>query len=154
MSPPYFLDALKLDAESAAAAEDGLRRDFAQRLKEIETARVFAFRRLNLARATTDIVAVAADEKAAVADAIAMLRGKLNWSSDSQARAEVLSRFAAVAQAVFLSLAPRGDGAEAAGVPDVVAAFESFERWYRDTHPNPFWILLDTYIPETPVVDF
>jgi hypothetical protein len=69
-----------------------------------------------------------------------------------------LSRFAAVAQAMFASLAPTpadGDGHKNdAPRPDVVGALADFERWYAETHPNAFWILFETYMPETPVVDF
>jgi hypothetical protein len=38
--------------------------------------------------------------------------------------------------------------------PDVIEVLAEFERWYRETHPNPFWKLFETYMPETPVVDF
>jgi len=34
------------------------------------------------------------------------------------------------------------------------AALASFEAWYRDTHPGPFWALFDHDMPETPLVDF
>jgi hypothetical protein len=71
---------------------------------------------------------------------------------DIKARTTVLSRFAPVAQAMFASLAPAND--ETAPAPDVIAALAEFERWYGATHPNPFWILFENYMPETPVVDF
>ncbi len=31
---------------------------------------------------------------------------------------------------------------------------KAFEEWYAQTHPQPFWILFENYMPETPVVDF
>ena len=30
----------------------------------------------------------------------------------------------------------------------------SSKRWYAATHPQPFWVLFETYMPETPRVDF
>jgi hypothetical protein len=57
-----------------------------------------------------------------------------------------------VVQAMFASLAPSDD--EDAPTPDVIGALSEFERWYGETHPNPFWTLFENYLPETPVVDF
>jgi hypothetical protein len=152
MPGPSFLDDLKRATERAAAVENDFRREIAQRIKALESERAFAFRRFNLMRAIADVVASAESEEIAVASATALLRTKLGWSSDSEARSAVLSRFAPVAQAMFASLAPPGD--EDAPTPDVIGALAEFERWYGETHPNPFWILFENYIPETPVVDF
>ena len=154
MTPgPSFLDDLKRATERATAAEHDFRREIAQRIKALERERAFAFRRFNLMRAIADVVASAESEEIAVAGATALLRAKLGWSSDSEARSAVLSRFAPVAQAMFASLAPSDDD-NAPPPPDVVAALGEFERWYGETHPNPFWVLFENYIPETPVVDF
>jgi hypothetical protein len=152
MPGPSFLDDLKRATERAAAAENDFRREIAQRIKAIENERAFAFRRFNLMRAIADVVASAESEEIAVAGATALLRAKLGWPSDSEARSAVLSRFAPVVQAMFASLAPSDD--EDAPTPDVIGALSEFERWYGETHPNPFWILFENYLPETPVVDF
>lgn len=153
MPGPSFLDALKRAADTATVAEEQFRREIAQRVKALETERAIAFRRLNLMRAVADVVAGAESEEIAVAGATAVLRTKLGWSNDSEARAEVISRFAPVAQEMFASLSnePPKPGEEA---PDVIEALGEFERWYAQTHPAPFWTLFDTYLPETPVVDF
>ena len=152
MPGPSFMDALKRETERATAAENEFRREIAQRFKALETERAFAFRRYNLMRAIADVVAGAETEEVAVAGATAMLRAKLGWSNESEARDAVLSRFVPVAQAMFASLSPSED--EVPPEPDVVATLADFERWYGETHPNPFWILFETYLPETPVVDF
>jgi hypothetical protein len=147
-----FLDALKLSADRSSAAEDEFRRGIVERTKELEKQRSFAFRRLNLMKELAGVIAGAESEEIAVAGATAVLRAKLGWASDSEARVEVVSRFAPVAQAVFASLAPdEGDEGEK---PDVIAALGEFEAWYAATHSNPFWILFENYMPETPVVDF
>lgn len=157
MTPgPSFLDALKEAADRATAAEDDFRRDIAQRIKALETERAFAFRRLNLMRAIAEVVAGAEGEEIAVAAATAVLRAKLGWAGDSEARDEVVSRFAPVAQAMFASLSPETPAptGKDAPEPDVVGALAEFERWYAETHPDAFWTLFENYLPETPVVDF
>jgi hypothetical protein len=152
MPAPSFLDALKDAADRATAAEAEFRREVVDRTKALETERAFAFRRLNLMRAIAEVVAGAESEEIAVAGATAMLRSRLGWAEDSEARDEVLTRFAPVAQEMFASLAPV-EGEERPE-PDVVGVLAAFERWYAETHPVPFLLLFETYLPETPVVDF
>lgn len=149
---PSFLGDLKHATERATAAENEFRREIAGRIKAMEDERAFAFRRYNLMRAIADAVASAESEEIAITDATAILRSKLGWSNESEARSVVLSHFAPVAQATFASLTPAKEK-EAHG-PDVLAALSDFERWYAATHPNPFWALFENYMPETPVVDF
>ena len=147
-----YLDALKLAAESSSAAEDEFRSQIAERIKELEKQRSFAFRRLNLMREVSGVISGAESEEIAVAGATAVLRAKLGWASDSEARIAVVSSFAPVAQAMFASLAPvESDDEER---PDVIKRLAEFEAWYEATHPNPFWVLFENYMPETPVVDF
>jgi hypothetical protein len=151
MTGTTFLDALKTAADDAEKAEAQFRSEIAGRIKALEQERAFAFRRLNLMRAVAEVIASAESEEIAVASGVAMLRARLGWSSDSEARSEVLSRFAPVAQAAFASLAPPQAEAEEADVPKALAEFEA---WYAATHPQPFWVLFEHYMPETPRVDF
>lgn len=147
-----FLDALKLSADRCAVAEDEFRSQIAGRIKELEKQRTFAFRRLTLMKEVSSVIAGAESEEIAVAAATAVLRAKLGWVSDSEARMAVVSSFAPVAQAMFANIAPsEGDDDER---PDVIEALAEFETWYETTHPDSFWILFENYIPETPVVDF
>jgi hypothetical protein len=146
-----FLGTLKAAAEAAEAAESTFRREFTERVKLIERDRAFAFRRLNLMRAIAAAIASAEGEDIAVACALAVLRAKLGWYSDSEARDAVLSRFAAVAKAAYASLAPAETETPRAGV---IEELKGFEAWYVATHPAPFWALFEQYMPETPVVDF
>jgi hypothetical protein len=146
-----FLDALSLAAKQATQAEDAFRRETAERAKALERERAFAHRRLNFMRAIAEAAATAQSEEIAVAATTAVMRTKLAWSTDSDARTEVLSRFVPVAKQVFASLAPADDEAPC---PDVVRALADFEAWYRQTHPDSFWMLFEHYMPETPVVDF
>ncbi len=147
-----FLHTLELAAKQTVQTESDFRRDLAERVKALERERAFAHRRLNFMRAIADAVAAAESEEIAVAAATAVMRAKLGWSSDSDARVEVLSHFVPVLQQVFASLAPAAE--DGAPLPDVLDALNEFETWYRETHPNPFWMLFENQMPETPLVDF
>jgi hypothetical protein len=147
-----FIDVLKRSADQSSVAEDEFRRGIAERMKELEKQRSFAFRRLHLMKEVAGVITQAESEEIAIAGATVVLRAKLGWVNDSEARSEVLSRFALVAQAMFASLVPSADDNEEK--PDVIEALDEFEAWYAATHPNPFWILFENYMPETPVVDF
>ena len=150
MIAAQFLDALEAAAEEAEAAEGRFRREAAERIGALEKQRATAFRRLNLMRAVAEAVADADDADAAAASARATLAGRLGWDADSEARTEVLSRFAAVGRAVFDSLAP-----SAAEPPrSVETVLAEFEAWYAATRTTPFWTLFEHYMPETPLVDF
>ena len=146
-----FIDSLQEAAVKSESAEVAFRREIAERIKSFEHERAFAYRRLNFVRALAEAIASAASEEIAVANALAVVRTKLGWSSDSEARTAVLSRLAPVAQAMFASLAPSEKEKPA---PDIGEALASFEKWYGETHAVPFWVLFEHYIPETPRVDF
>jgi len=150
MTAVSFLEDLQAAARDAEAAEVAFRREVATRIAELEQQRAFAFRRLNLMTAIAEAVGPAEDEPAAVAYALAALRARLGWESDSEARAAVLARFAPVAQTVFASLMPDNENS----ITDVPAALTQFEVWYSQTHTTAFWTLFEHYIPETPRVDF
>ena len=127
MTATSFLEDLRAAARDAEAAEAGFRREVAARIADLEQQRAFAFRRLNLMQAIAEAVGPAEDEPTAMAYALAALRARLNWESDSEARAAVLARFAPVAQAVFASLMPATTTAQpmcrgADAVRDVVCA--------------------------------
>ena len=146
-----FLDRLKAVADTASAAEATFRQQAAQQIAALDRERAFAFRRLNLMRAVADAIVEAEAEEQAVASALAVLRAKLDWSSDSDARDLVLSRFSPVAQAVFANLTASENDVP---LPDVAQALVEFENWYAQARDTPFWSLFDHYRSETPVVDF
>jgi len=156
MPPLSFLDTLKTDADRAAAAEGAFRREQAQRLKALEQERAFAFRRLNLMRSVVQAVAASEEPAHAVAAGVGVLRAKLGWTSDSEPRSAVLSRFALVAESLYTSLAPRAEDAAERRAPevDVIQSLTEFEQWYASTHATPFWVLFEQYVAETPLVDF
>jgi hypothetical protein len=151
MSPmASFLEALQAAASGAAAAETAYRREAATQIKQLERERSFAFRRISLMKPIAGAAARAESTEMAVGGSQAILRAKLGWSGDSEARSAVLTEFAKVAQALFADLHP----AENQPPADVLASLKDFEAWYEAVHHKPFWDLFDQPMPETPLVDF
>lgn len=151
MGTTTFLTALEAAADAAETAEVDFQRRAAEQIRMLEEERAFAYRRLNLMRAVADVVASAEDEEAAAAAGAAIVRSKLGWESESEARSEVLASFAPVARAAFASLsAAEGEEAREADVPGVLAAFEA---WYLSARQQPFWRLFEQYVPEMPLVE-
>jgi hypothetical protein len=145
-----FLETLQASASDASVAETAYRREAAAHINQLERERSFAFRRVNLMKPIADAVARAESEEMAVGAGQAILRAKLGWSGDTEARSAVLTEFAKVALALFANLHPVGDQHP----PDVLALLKEFEAWYEATHRTPFWDLFDQPMPETPLVDF
>lgn len=136
----------RLDAEKTAAdiAETEFRAEAARRTDALARARAYAYRRADLMASLATAIADAPDAEMAAAAGQAMLRARLGWSTDSDARTEVLTRFAPLAVAVF--------EADAQGGPE--AALAAFEEWYLATRQSAFWYLFEHYLPDTPLVDF
>jgi hypothetical protein len=151
MSPAApFLEILQGAASDAASAEAAYRREAAGRIKQLERERSFAFRRVNLMKPIADAAARAESEEMVVGGSQAILRAKLGWSSDSEARSATLTEFAKVARALFANLHP----VEGQPPADALALLKDFESWYEATHRTSFWDLFDQPMPETPLVDF
>ena len=176
----HWLDELGSSAKTASSAEQSYRNDFARRVAELAEARAVAFRRVNLIKAVAESVSRVEDEQAAAAHGLAVFRTRLGWSQDSEARSEILSRFAPVCEAMFrasASASPRADALvedEPGGTPvrpasvaadlrpgprdeeagDPAAALAAFESWYLDAKGTPFWKLFENVMPETPLVDW
>ena len=144
-----FLDGFKAAAARAETVETQYRQEAAHRIAQLEKERAFAFRRLNLLSAVAGAVGQAENEDAAVANGLALLRDRLDWSTVDEARSEVLSRFAAVVAAVLRAIT-RPEDASSGSVADTLSEFEA---WYLDHRRNPFWILFEQELPELPLVE-
>lgn len=149
MASSFLLD-LKAAAEAAKRVEEGFRRDAALRIRALEEERAFAFRRYNLMQAIVGAMVSAESEEIAVANALAALRTRLGWHSDSEAQAEVMTRFSPVVLALFRTqVSHDGEMADLAG-----KALADFERWYAEARGSSFWALFEQQMPDTPRVDF
>jgi hypothetical protein len=147
-----FLDELQQAAERAEAAEKQFRREAVQSIRNLETERAFAFRRLNLVRAIAEGIKGVETPESAVARAVEILRSRLGWSDEqSEAKLLICQNFAPVAESIFASLSEKDDSS---GMNDFAEALASFESWYSSTHSSPFWVLLEHHMTETPRVDF
>lgn len=144
----------RLDAAKAAAdvAETSFRAEAARRIEDLTRARAYAWRRADLMRALSATLDGIGDAEMAAAAGQALLRARLGWSDDSEARAEVLTRFAPVAVALFEAQDQPHDQPQGEAAPD--AALAAFEDWYLSTRQSAFWYLFDHYLPDTPLVDF
>ncbi|KXF75597.1 hypothetical protein ATN84_16520 [Paramesorhizobium deserti] len=162
-SVPDYLEALRLAADEARSVEAAYRREAAARIALLEQERAFAFRRMNLMQLIAETVRPrqtdgvdtvdGSGEEIAVAGALAALRTRLGWSSDSEARDATLARFAPVAGALYR--ASVGDTTDKPGVsPDVAKKLAGFEAWYEETHGVSFWTLFENPMPDTPRIDF
>jgi hypothetical protein len=145
-----FLTSLREAADTASVAEKSFRRESAERIKTLEQERAFAFRRFNVMRLVVEAVTAAESEEIGVGAGLAVLRSRLGWSSDSESRSAVLSRFAPVVQTAFSNT--RDTAEEPA--PNVGEALAEFESWYASTYAISFWSLFEHQMAETPVVDF
>ena len=145
-----LLDALQAAANRAASEETAFRRESAQRIQALERGRSVAFRRLRLMEDVARFAERAESEELAVAGCIAILQTKLGWTSDSEARSEILSRFGGIAKAIFAQARPEPEVPE----QDVLAVLSDFEAWYAEQHGAAFWELFDQPMLETPLVDF
>ncbi|HEY3149927.1 MAG TPA: hypothetical protein VGJ75_26430 [Dongiaceae bacterium] len=145
-----FIAALEVAAKEATAAETAYRRAAAERIKALERDRAFAFRRLSLMKPIADAIVGAESEEMAVAGSQVILRAKLGWANDSEARSAILTQFVPVVRGLFAGTHPKpGETA-----PDVLVLLSAFEAWYESAHRGSFWDLFDQPMPETPLVDF
>ncbi|MFG1208789.1 hypothetical protein [Xanthobacter flavus] len=136
----------RLDAAKVAAdvAETAYRAEAARRTDELARERAHAWRRADLMRSLAAALDGIGDAEMAAAAGQALLRARLGWTDDSEARAEVLARFAPVAVALFEM--------ESEAAPQTALA--AFENWYATTRQSAFWYLFEHYLPDTPLVDF
>lgn len=146
-----FITALADDAKCCEQAEQEFRATMNARVAELAQSRAFAYRRMNVMRSLFDTVSSGQERDAAVARAVVMLRDRLGWREDSDARQEVLVEYEKVAQTAFDAVHPPEDNALE---PDIGEALAVFEAWYAEARGKPFWVLFEHYMPETQLVDF
>jgi hypothetical protein len=146
-----FITTLFDDAKCCEQAEQEFRATMNARVAELAQARAFAYRRMNVMRSLFDAVSSGQERDAAVARAVDMLRDRLGWRDDSDARQEVLVQYEKVAQTAFDAVHP---SEESAVEPDIGEVLAGFENWYTEARGKPFWVLFEHYMPETQLVDF
>ena len=140
-----LIDALTAAARTASIAEQEHQKEAARRAAELRLARAFAWRRLNLVRATAAAVQGAEGPEAVAAAGRATLLAEAGWTGATEAQREVAEKFVPVAQAVAAAAA--GEAA------DPAAALVAFEAWYAETRQVPFLALMEREVVELPLVE-
>ena len=156
-----YIERLQQTADKAQSAETAYRREAATRIAALDRERAFAFRRMNLMRSVAEAAkpqmaddtdpAERSGEEIAVARALALLRVRLGWSSDSETRDATLAHFAPVVIALHLASGGAEMPDETSGIDD---ALGHFEAWYEKAHGVSFWMLFENPMQDTPRVDF
>jgi hypothetical protein len=158
-----YIEGLQRAADRAQSAESVYRQEATARIAILERERAFAFRRMNLMRSIAESVSGKVEdnngaeertgEEIAVARALALLRVKLGWSSDSEMRNATLAKFTPVAFALYRALSGEHQKAPEPP-PDIGETLVRFEDWYEEAYGISFWMLFENPIPDTPRVDF
>jgi hypothetical protein len=156
-----YIDGLQQAAGKAQSVEAEYRQEASVRIAALERERAFAFRRMNLLRSIAEAAMPQVDdsndaaersgEEIAVARALALLRIRLGWSSDSEMRDATLAKFTPVVIALYR--ASSGEDTPD-GPPDIGEALGRFEDWYEKAYGVSFWTLFENPMPDTPRVDF
>ncbi len=152
---------LQADCTAAEDAERSVRASVEAQIKAAETARAFAWRRLN---ALTDMAKAAAgeqDRETAIERQLVALFREIGWIETSLAELgdgaqPLIDALRPIAEALHAQAhpVPAKDGEEPAPVADPIEAFRAFEVWYERERGLPFLKAYERYVPPTPLVEF
>lgn len=145
-----YLAQLDTVARAASGAEDAYRRDAVERIKGLERARAFAFRRLNLVRTVASSMSGAKDEEEAKARGSAAFLKELNWNGASEAQREVVARFMPIVAALWQMDQEGAGSSDVAGLDKELTAFEN---WFAENRNGSFLSLMDGEVLELPLVE-
>ena len=153
---PAFVSDLERQAMQAARLEADHRIQMRDRLAQLETMRVAAYRRLNLLRDMAAAIATATDDAAAVEAGLDHVCARTGWSEADAAWVELRDRLKPVAVTIRAAEQPTAaPGQPPAPVQAPVLAFASFEAWYRARFDADFLSLMASDAPTfQSVVDF
>ena len=164
---------LQADCTAAETAERAVRADIENRLKRAETARAFAWRRLNMLTDMARIAAAEVEREVAVERQLVALFKEIGWIDGglaelSESAQPLVARLRPIAEALHAEAhpLPQGDGDEAAAEApptvdpavdppvDPLQAFRDVESWYEAERGQPFLQAFERYTPPTPLVEF
>ena len=139
-----------------------MRADIEARIKNAETVRAFAWRRLNMLSDMARIAAAEDERDVAVERQLVVLFREIGWiesglSELSESAQPLIDRLRPVAEALYAQAhPPAADGGNAAPAPtlDPLMAFRAFETWYETDRGHPFLQTFERYVPPTPLVEF
>jgi hypothetical protein len=158
-----LFERLQSDCTAAEQAERDIRASVDAQIKAAETARAFAWRRLNALRDMARVAAAESEAEASIERQLAALFREIGWIEGGlgelgEGAQPLIDKARPIAQALHVQAhppAPREDGGTPPPVaPDPVAAFRAFEAWYEAERGQPFLKAYERYVPPTPVVEF
>lgn len=145
----YFVG-LEQSAREAGIAEEKFRQETVSRMKELERARAFAFRRLNLLRNLAKAMSGAEDEAEAIERGRATFLCEVNWTGASDSQREALEKFEPVLVALWKIC---GEEASTEDRAQVTRECDAFEKWFADNRNGPFLSLMEVEPVELPLVE-
>lgn len=145
-----YFDRLETSARKAGIAEENYRKEAVLRIKELERARAFAFRRLNLLKTIAGAMRSAENEAEAFERGRTAFLQEVNWSGTSDTQREVLDLFQPVLAALW-----RINDAEIsdADFTRLDSDLAEFEKWFAENRNGPFLSLMDAEPLELPLVE-
>ncbi|MCA0404629.1 MAG: hypothetical protein LCH39_00555 [Proteobacteria bacterium] len=149
-APPTFLDLIRAEAARCDAAEAECRARFAEELRALERARIFANRRAALLAALASAIEGAPDDAAAYAAGERVLEEETGLTRASEAHGPLIDAFRPVIDAIDTLLNCEDEATQGS----VLKALATYEAKHKTRTGNDFLALYDVYRPETPVVDF
>jgi hypothetical protein len=150
---------LEADCTAAEQAERTVRGEIEARLREVERARAFAWRRLNVLKDMLRTATNEPDRIVAVEHQLVGLFRDIGWIESGldelgPGAGPLLERLRPIAEAVHRACCPQGADEPALEAFDVLAAFRAFEDWFEADRGQPFLQVFERYTPPTPLVEF
>jgi hypothetical protein len=152
---------LQADCTAAEAAEKSVRASVEAQIKAAETARAFAWRRLNALSDMAKAAAAEPDPEASIERQLVALFREIGWIETSIAEVgegaqPLIEALRPVTEALHAQAhpAPAQEGELPAPAADPIEAFRAFEAWYERERGQPFLKVYERYVPPTPVVEF
>ena len=152
---------LQADCVAAESAEKSVRASVDAQIKAAETARAFAWRRLNALADMAKAAAAEPEREASIDGQLIALFREIGWIESSVAELgdgarPLIEALRPVTEALHAHAhpAPAGEGEEPAPLADPIEAFRAFEAWYERERGQPFLKVYERYVPPTPLVEF
>jgi len=146
----------RLDAAacSASAAEEACREEAAERIRGLELARIYAFRRLNLVKSIASAMNGAKDREEATEWAISAFLREVNWTGASESQREAIGRFQPVIDALWQIRQSEPEAGKTEPEHELLKhELENFEKWFSENRNGAFLSLMDGEVLELPLVE-
>jgi len=136
-------------ARTASAAEEICRRESAEKIRALELARIYAFRRLTLVKSVASAMEGAKDWEEALEWANSAFLREVNWTGASESQREVVERFQPIIESVWRM--QQGEPQERD--KEFERELAAFEKWFADNRNGAFLSLMDGEVLELPLVE-